>query len=233
MKNLVRRKNKIQTFLLIFFLFDFFSAFEIFGEEILLKIINDNPYKDSPATMFWGDGSIYKRHVVHFSVPNLPVAGGINFVKYGAYLAVNDSFLSGLDRFTISFWFRPKENNPKGWNTNGNGGALIGSNWAGPNSGDWLIGFDSNGNLAFFLQKPVLALTVNFHEFKKNVIYHVRLEKTPSHITLFVDDKKQSSPHPYKWDENGAPLAIGANPYDRTGMGFFNGIIGGIKIVVP
>ncbi len=57
------------------------------------------------------------------------------------------------------------------------------------------------------------------------------VRKTPELLALYLDGKLQEAKsYPYEWSENGVPLSIGANPYDRHGMGYFDGVIGGIRI---
>jgi ribosomal protein S30 len=199
--------------------------------KVLLEIANHNDYRDSPTALFWVDISENNYYVFQHGVPAKLVSGGIDFINPGSFLAVNDAFMSGLDNFILSFWFKARNDKPKGLNTDGNGGVLICSNWATGNNGDWLVGFGNDGSLKVLMQNPDLQLksrTNNFHNKQK---YAVRVEKTKNKLLLYIDGELQDSKeYLYSWPENGAPLAIGGNPYDRHGMGYFNGIIGGIKI---
>lgn len=139
--------------------------------------------------------------------------------------------MGGLENFTIFLWFTPKEDHPAGLNTNGNGGVIICSNWAMGNMGDWLLGFTSQGNLYFVIQDPTIELFGMEANFLKNEVYEVKIVKTKCSVKLYINNQLQDfKPYHYALEENGAPLSIGANPYDRDGMGFFNGVIGGIII---
>ena len=199
--------------------------------DTLLKIVNHHPHNDSPAGRSWGDGSRHKRYVVHFDVPSNPVRGGIDFSHPKAYLAVNDAFMRGLSNFAVSLWFEPREDGPKGLDDNGNGGVLICSNWATPNNGDWLVGFNNDGALQVLVQEPDGLLTGKTKNFRAGERYHVVFRKSPSQLSLWVNGQLESTlSYPHEWSENGAPLSIGANPYDRHGMGFFNGVIGDVRV---
>lgn len=121
-------------------------------EKVLLEIVNQNTFRDSPVAMSWGDGSPDNHYVVSFDVPAEPVNGGMDFSHPKAYLAVNDAFMTGLRDFTLSFWFEPRTEGLQGLDTNGNGGVLICSNWATLNKGDWLIGFHDEGSLLVYAQ---------------------------------------------------------------------------------
>ena len=205
-------------------------------ERILLKIGQPNPWGDNKNAISWGDLSTYKRYVTHFNIAEEADRGGINLSKDRAFVAVNDQFLEGLEEFKISFWFIPREDHPKGLNTNGNGGMLISSNWADYNDGDWYIGFNSYGGLTFGttyrgIGRDIIQSTETPIEFLKNKTYYVSLLKTKEKIQLFLNDTLIGEIlFEHKWPGNEVPLAIGGNPYDREGFGFFNGVIGNLII---
>lgn len=200
-------------------------------DKLLLKIVNHNNFKDSPVAMHWGDISDENRYVIHYNVPAEAVDGGINFVNPYSFLAVNDAFMANLNNFIISFWFKVHSDHPRGLNTNGNGGVLMCSNWAMKNNGDWLVGFDMYGSLIMLLQNPDVTLKSKITRFNRNETYFVEIHKTRNNLILYINEELQDSKkYPYRWPENGVPLTIGGNPNDRHGMGFFNGVIGDIKI---
>lgn len=196
----------------------------------LLQIVNGNTnHSDDVYTIYWEDISPFKRFMINHNVPKHPDAsGGITFNGIDSYIAVNDGFMSGLINFEISFWFistKFPQISPEGETA-----SLIASNWASPNDGDWLIMFDGSNKLRLLIQGQTIDEST-ISGLNINEKYYLRLKKSINQLTLYINDQPEILVNvEEKWTENGSPLTFGANPYDRYGMGYFQGSIGNIKI---
>lgn len=199
--------------------------------DVHLFITNWSSYGESITNLCYGDSSMYNRFLVYRNIPKVfNSLGGILLNGTDSFMAVNDGFMAGAENFHISFWFSPAVANPTF-------GTLIGSNWATPNDGDWLLQFMPDGSVQLMLQSPELTQTIQFsnQNFNPDSKYYVQIIKQGVDLYFIVDgiSTEYKIISSLKFPENGSPLVFGANAYDRLeGMDYFNGSIGDIVITI-
>ncbi len=187
--------------------------------DLLFQLVYGGYYSKVIPGQYLGDASSYfeSRFPVYRSIPEVAdIDGGIRFNGVDSFVAIQDGFMAGVD-FVVEFFVYVESD-----------GALTGSNWATSNPGDWLLMVE-DGRLSLMVES---VWTLGQTQLAKGVRHSIQIIKSGAQVQVFLNNEIEiSAAAPLVWRENGSPLVIGGNAYDRlNGMNYFKGVIGDFKI---